>query len=209
MKFSLMVGEGPHKGKLIPINKAPFVIGRDPSCQLRPASMTISKRHCELLIRDDKFFIKDLQSTNGTVLNDLPLKGEKEVQHGDQLKLGPLTFTVNIDGAAEANKATAVDTNTARVPEKGKSVKPAGQPDEESVAWMLLQLGEPDKQAGGEVEAGSTEFFKAAAVEDLGITRQIRPDAPYRPATEVQQGASNNSAAAKDILEKYRRRPKV
>jgi pSer/pThr/pTyr-binding forkhead associated (FHA) protein len=69
MKLSLVVAEGVHKGKAIPVPVAEFVIGRDPDCQLRPSSPAISKRHCAVHVRADKVFVHDLGSTNATFVN--------------------------------------------------------------------------------------------------------------------------------------------
>jgi predicted component of type VI protein secretion system len=88
----------------IPIRLSQFVIGRDPECHLRPASPLVSKRHCAILVREGKVFLRDFDSTNGTFLNQEPLKGEKELKDGDEVKVGPLQFQVKItaDEPAEA-----------------------------------------------------------------------------------------------------------
>src|SRR5437773_8591583 len=91
MKLSLVVlTPGKMEGKSIPITLSQFLIGRDPQCQLRPASALISKRHCAVLIKADKAFVRDFDSTNGTAINEEPLKGEREIRHGDRLRVGPL-----------------------------------------------------------------------------------------------------------------------
>ena len=65
MKLSLVVlTSGKSEGQEIPVPQAQFVIGRDPKCNLRPASPIISKRHCALLIRNGKVFVRDFDSTN-------------------------------------------------------------------------------------------------------------------------------------------------
>ena len=77
MKVSLVVmSDGKAKGQAIPVTLPQFVIGRDPQCQLRPASPVISKRHCALLVRGEQVFVRDFESTNGTFVNDQPVKGE-------------------------------------------------------------------------------------------------------------------------------------
>jgi len=53
MKLSLVVVSGPAKDRLIPILLSPFMIGRDPVCQLRPASAAVSNRHCTIWQRGD------------------------------------------------------------------------------------------------------------------------------------------------------------
>ncbi len=69
MKLRLVVVGGVHDGKAIPITVPQFVIGRDPQCQLRPASPAISKRHCAVLVRGTQVFVRDFGSTNGTFVN--------------------------------------------------------------------------------------------------------------------------------------------
>jgi pSer/pThr/pTyr-binding forkhead associated (FHA) protein len=107
MKLSLVVlTPGPNQGKVLEIKLSQFVVGRDPQCQLRPASPMISKRHCAVLQRDGKVFVRDFDSTNGTFVNNEQVKGEVEVQHGAQLKMGPLLFEVRIEATAPVNRPT-------------------------------------------------------------------------------------------------------
>jgi pSer/pThr/pTyr-binding forkhead associated (FHA) protein len=107
MKLSLVVmNAGPNQGKVLEIKLSQFVVGRDPQCHLRPASPMISKRHCAVLTREGKVFARDFDSTNGTFVNNEPVKGEVELHHGDQLKMGPLSFEVRIEASAPVNRPT-------------------------------------------------------------------------------------------------------
>jgi predicted component of type VI protein secretion system len=107
MKLGLLVmTAGKQEGKVLEIKLPQFLIGRDPQCQLRPASPLISKRHCAIIQRDGKAFIRDFDSTNGTFVNDEPVKGEIELHHGDLLKMGPLIFEVRIEATAPVNRPT-------------------------------------------------------------------------------------------------------
>ena len=107
MKLSLVVlTPGPNQGKVLEIKLSQFVVGRDPQCHLRPASPMISKRHCAVLQREGKAFVNDFDSTNGTFVNNDQVKGEVELHHGDQLKMGPLLFEVRIEATAPVNRPT-------------------------------------------------------------------------------------------------------
>src|SRR5713226_5017622 len=109
MKLSLVVlTPGKMEGKSIPVTLSQFLIGRDPQCQLRPASALISKRHCAVLIRGERAFVRDFDSTNGTSLNDQPVKGEAEIKNNDHLKLGPLDFRVVLEAGVPAEKPVPV-----------------------------------------------------------------------------------------------------
>ncbi|MGH7172798.1 MAG: FHA domain-containing protein [Gemmataceae bacterium] len=107
MKLSLVVlTSGGNQGKVLEIKLPQFVVGRDPQCQLRPASAMISKRHCAILQREGKAFVRDFDSTNGTFVNNEPVKGEIELHNGDQLKIGPLLFEVRVEVSAPVNRPT-------------------------------------------------------------------------------------------------------
>src|SRR5271166_2882187 len=100
MKLNLVVlTAGKWEGKTIPITLSQFVIGRDPQCHLRPASPVISKRHCALLVRNNKLFLREFDSTNGTFVNNRQIKGELELLNGDCVKVGPVAFRVQMEVA--------------------------------------------------------------------------------------------------------------
>src|SRR5437660_7695918 len=107
MKLSLVVlSEGKAQGQTIPITLPQFLIGRDPQCQLRPASPMISKRHCAVIVKNGKVFVRDFGSTNGTFVNEDAVKGERQLQNEDTLKVGPLQFRVALETNTPVNKPT-------------------------------------------------------------------------------------------------------
>jgi pSer/pThr/pTyr-binding forkhead associated (FHA) protein len=57
-----------------------------------------------VLQRDNKVFVRDFESSNGTFVNDEQVKGKVELHDGDRLKMGPLLFEVKIEGAAPVNR---------------------------------------------------------------------------------------------------------
>src|SRR5207302_5409181 len=117
MKLSLHVlTAGKMSGKSVEVKLSQFVIGRDPQCHLRPASPLISKRHCAILQRGGKVFLRDFGSTNGSFVNDKPVQGEVELSNDDRLKVGPLLFTVKMEVTAPVNRPTPPPAT--RTPEK-------------------------------------------------------------------------------------------
>jgi pSer/pThr/pTyr-binding forkhead associated (FHA) protein len=210
MKLSLVVrSPGKSEGKLIPITLTQFVIGRDPQCHLRPASAAISKRHCALLVRGDKAFVRDFDSTNGTFINDEQIQGERELHNDDKLKVGPLLFDVKLEpsvtGATPPPAVKAVDVGAA---------KSADAQDDEAVAAMLLALQDDPTTPGSAgldsqgIPTGSTVMdILSVPTEGTKEEETAKPGAKKADAAKAATG--NTSSAAKAILEKYMRRPRT
>jgi hypothetical protein len=70
-----------------------------------PFEPMLSRRHFEILIRDDRVFVQDLRSTNGTTLNGDALKPlvPAEMNAGDVLRVGKSEFTLYAQAEAEAD----------------------------------------------------------------------------------------------------------
>ncbi|HSQ35278.1 MAG TPA: FHA domain-containing protein [Candidatus Binatia bacterium] len=85
-KIEVRVNEQPINTYLITDN--PLTIGRDPAQALAIIQEAIvSKLHCTIFYRGGRIFIKDLNSTNGTFVNDEKV-GERELLDNDVVSLG-------------------------------------------------------------------------------------------------------------------------
>ncbi|OHB59433.1 MAG: hypothetical protein A2167_01990 [Planctomycetes bacterium RBG_13_46_10] len=91
----LLKKNGPHK--LFPLPSSVTTIGRRHSCDLCIPLVSVSKKHCQLNHDEGVLKILDLDSRNGTYLNGKRVD-EAVIQAGDSIKIGPLTFVLQIDG---------------------------------------------------------------------------------------------------------------
>ncbi len=220
MKLSLIVGQGKLLGKEIPITLSPFLIGRDPQCHLRPASPLVSKRHCALLLREGKAYLRDFDSTNGTHVNNKPVKGELELHNGDELKIGPVAFSVKLE-ATQVAEAKEPMPKLASVGAGEKSKVVAGSSsggrriDEDAVADMLLSVGEeegaikPSGDSAVSIPAGSTVMDVVPVSSDSDEAKTDEGKDPKKGAKKQVFDNAATSNAAKAILEKYMRRPRT
>jgi predicted component of type VI protein secretion system len=158
----------------------------------------ISKRHCALLVRGGKVFVRDFNSTNGTLVNEQRITTEQELKHEDLLTVGPLQFRVCIDLTTPVTKPTPVPA-------------PAAASADDAAAAMLLSLQEDGPSPGSPgvdsqgIPTGST------VMEILPVSGQPpKEEEPPKPdkAAAAKIAAGNTSSAAKAILEKYMRRPR-
>ncbi len=84
----LTVLQGPDKGKRFELpDHEPQQIGRS-SEALPLLDQTISRRHAELTPDDGKWYIRDLESSNGTFVNGLRVTKPRILQPGDQIRTG-------------------------------------------------------------------------------------------------------------------------
>ena len=67
-----------------------FSIGRDASCDLAIADMTVSRLHAQLERTSDGWLLADLESTNGTRVNGWRVRGKVPVRAGDLVSFGNL-----------------------------------------------------------------------------------------------------------------------
>lgn len=94
-RYWLVVEFGPAKGQLVAIKPKGFRIGRDASCKLRSGNAALSRLHAEVKLEAGRVILRDLGSTNGTLVNGRLVRGRAiEVRSGDQIEIGPLRFSV-------------------------------------------------------------------------------------------------------------------
>jgi transcriptional regulator with GAF, ATPase, and Fis domain len=82
---------GKHKGAIFALNEEPLVIGRETAANLCIADASVSRRHSRIERKDDGFVITDLESLNGTFVNDVPVKS-RLLEHGDRVRIGDSQF---------------------------------------------------------------------------------------------------------------------
>jgi len=75
--------------KALPIKLRDQVeIGRGDRCAIRLQDTYVSQVHARLYPKDGAWYVEDLGSTNGTLLNDHKVQAAVEVHAGDVLKVG-------------------------------------------------------------------------------------------------------------------------
>ncbi len=116
----LIVIRGTIQGKKYPLEgRNTFVLGRDPSADIRFDDANVSRQHLEISLEGEQAFIADLKSRNGTFLNDDPVGSDRvELGKEDMITLGSTIlkylpagefetlYHVNITNAAHLDRLT-------------------------------------------------------------------------------------------------------
>ncbi len=83
----LVVLQGQRLGQRVDVGDSPLIIGRAPECELQIIERSISRQHTKIWREPTGYRVKDLDSTNKTLLNDQPII-EAELKDGDHLTIG-------------------------------------------------------------------------------------------------------------------------
>lgn len=87
----LVVINGRDLGKKYELTENGLVIGRSSDADIHIDEDAISRNHAVIEHDDDEFVIRDLDSTNGTYVNDRAIR-EHALRDGDQIKFGSTIF---------------------------------------------------------------------------------------------------------------------
>ena len=92
---------GPNIGRQYPLQNKPANIGRDPSNHIVVDNDSVSRRHAKLTVEAAQRLLTDLQSTNGSYVNNKPIVTHF-LQNGDQIKIGNTIFKYIVGSDVES-----------------------------------------------------------------------------------------------------------
>ena len=152
--LTLLVLQGPDKGRRFELPDAPVMAGRD-SRQLPITDNTVSRKHCELLPAENgAWVLKDMGSANGSYVNGIRVDRAHslKLKLGDQIRIGR---TILVFGAQPGvTRASGGNVNLAGEEAMDSSIMQTVASNEDS---MVLAVPEP----------------AAAAVANLKILYQL------------------------------------
>ena len=80
--------------RIIPLGEGEFVAGRGEECSVVIDASTVSRRHAKIIIRAGSITIQDLESTNGTRVNGMPITVPTAIANGNTVELGSEVLVV-------------------------------------------------------------------------------------------------------------------
>ena len=76
------------EGRMHPVDRLPFVLGRGSDADLRLDDKGVSRRHLQLSMQGGAVVATDMGSTNGTLINGAPLRAPVMLAYGSLLRMG-------------------------------------------------------------------------------------------------------------------------
>ena len=88
----------------------PTIVGRDPGCPLPLHDLRVSWRHATIAPDGDGYLLADMQSTNGTRVNGVPVVEERMLRDGDKISVGETVVRFSLADEEEINFHNEVAT---------------------------------------------------------------------------------------------------
>lgn len=92
---------GERIGRKLELKEGDLVVGRDPSSDVMINSDLVSRQHAKFMTHDDATLLVDLDSTNGTYVNDDRIR-QRALADGDRVAIGKVVMKYLARGNAEA-----------------------------------------------------------------------------------------------------------
>jgi len=124
MDVKLHLTKGNPKGKTVDVPAGILKVGRAEDSDLIIASTRVSRHHCEIANDQGRLVIRDNGSANGTFVNRRKIQ-EQVLQPGDEVRVGPLTFIVEIDGVRKRPSSPAIQQAAKGVKRAAPATRPS------------------------------------------------------------------------------------
>ncbi len=108
--FTIVLQEKGGEQRRMVFNKPEVTIGRVQGNDIVLPKGNVSKRHARIVLKDGKFIIVDLKSTNGTYVNGRKITSPLVVKDSDKIYIGD--FIVGVDESASAEGDGPSETTT-------------------------------------------------------------------------------------------------
>ena len=93
----LGVVAGVHRGKTFRIDNSEVSIGRAIENDVQFPDRSVSRQHCRIVRKERSWWIEDMESTNGTLIDGEPIEVRQELRHGNMIVTGFSKFVFQME----------------------------------------------------------------------------------------------------------------
>ncbi|MGQ9575470.1 MAG: SpoIIE family protein phosphatase [Thermoguttaceae bacterium] len=100
---------GPNPGQVFALLRDCAVLGRHPDCDVVLDVGAVSRQHAQILRIGENYYLEDLNSRNGTYLNDERIQGRRKLSENDQIRICDLVFAFHLGAPGAGGPARALE----------------------------------------------------------------------------------------------------
>lgn len=125
------------------LNENPTTVGRDSRNVLVLPGLAVSRFHAEIGWAGNEFYIEDMGSTYGTLLNGEAIDGRVPINDGDQIRLGVSKHFPEgeFEFMFRAGRTTGFTTVLKRMFQKRDKIKPGTASCVRAKGWLIVRMG--------------------------------------------------------------------
>ncbi|MCA9263270.1 MAG: SpoIIE family protein phosphatase [Planctomycetales bacterium] len=105
----LTVIAGMDTGAEFPLPRDKMVLGRNPECDIVVIAPAVSRRHAMITQVDGDFYVEDLDSRNGTFVNEIEVSPRRRLAHADNIRICDVIFQFHSDSPDLTSAVTIED----------------------------------------------------------------------------------------------------
>ena len=90
--------------KRVKIEQAPIVIGRHPDCEVQVDDGSVSRRHAQIVYVKPHYYLEDLNSRNGSMLNNEFVTGRTRLFDGSEIQICDIVFRFTRSSVSPSNR---------------------------------------------------------------------------------------------------------
>ncbi|RZO60022.1 MAG: FHA domain-containing protein, partial [Sandaracinaceae bacterium] len=123
--FAVVITEKGGAQRRLDFDKNEVTIGRVQGNDIILPKGNVSKRHSRIVLKDNRFIVVDLKSTNGTYVNGRKITSPLVVKAGDKIYIGDFILTLEEGAGAAAGAPPPGPPASAPMPEPSAPSAPA------------------------------------------------------------------------------------
>ena len=157
MTWKIQAISGDLTGQEISIDRD-MLVGRHQQADIVLQQSEISRKHAAFLIKEQALWLQDLNSSNGTFINDVRLDGESLLKQGDIVQFASLKFSVlapakAVDVPVEIQQSINETQSAEAIQQPAEAVAVSETAQEKSAAQQMNDQGMPElKERDGSVQ---------------------------------------------------------
>jgi HD-GYP domain-containing protein (c-di-GMP phosphodiesterase class II) len=122
VRFEFVVRSGTELGRTIVVSSGQTIsIGRLKGCDVVVDDEAASRRHCTIAARENACVVSDLQSANGTFVNEKRIVSQ-DIARGDKIRIGSTVIELIDDAAGAAGRITNTTTSLSLVEARNQTI---------------------------------------------------------------------------------------
>jgi serine phosphatase RsbU (regulator of sigma subunit) len=177
------------------------VMGRHPSCQIVLDNAAVSRNHAQILESHGTYFLEDLRSRNGTLLNGKKIQGRTEMNDRDEIRVCEVVLRF-YQGMPEDSEPTPDPIPTTYVTPHAADLAAQQQfrtiSGDDEMAMAAANAGPPKFDDLG---SDSSSIITSLDIKNRAPRITVRPEAKLRAVMEISQNLAR-SLKTEEVLPK-------